>query len=151
MTNSARKPLRLWPGVAIVILQWLLWFVLPMVDPGATLVSVLGGFACGVVIALWWLFLSRAAWIERLGALGLIALGMLATKRLVDVSIATGAQGLLLYILAIPFLSLALVAWAVATRRLPDGLRRATDGRHHPAGVWRVDARPHWWLHRQLA
>ncbi len=126
MTNSARKPLRLWPGVAIVILQWLLWFVLPMVDPGATLVSVLGGFACGVVIALWWLFLSRAAWIERLGALGLIALGMLATKGLVDVSIATGAQGLLLYILAIPFLSLALVAWAVATRRLPDGLRRAT-------------------------
>lgn len=126
MTNSARKPLRLWPGVAIVILQWLLWFVLPMVDPGATLVSVLGGFACGVVIALWWLFLSRAAWIERLGALGLIALGMLATKGLVDVSIATGAQGLLFYILAIPFLSLALVAWAVATRRLPDGLRRAT-------------------------
>jgi hypothetical protein len=96
------------------------------VDPGATLVSVLGGFACGVVIALWWLFLSRAAWIERLGALALIAVGMLATKRLVDVSIATGAQGLLLYILAIPFLSLALVAWALATRRLPDGLRRAT-------------------------
>ncbi|HUE05316.1 MAG TPA: PQQ-binding-like beta-propeller repeat protein [Bryobacteraceae bacterium] len=126
MTSSARKPLRLWPGVAIVILQWFLWFVLPTVDPGATLVSVLGGFACGVVIALWWLFLSRAAWIERLGALALIAVGMLATKRLVDVSIATGAQGLLLYILAIPFLSLALVAWALATRRLPDGLRRAT-------------------------
>src|SRR5260221_10386499 len=50
--------------------------------------------------------------------------GMFATKSIVHVSLATGAQGILLYILAIPGLCLAFVAWAVATRNLPDGLRR---------------------------
>src|SRR5688500_12563091 len=35
-------------------------------------------------------------------------------------------MGALFYVLAIPTLSLAFVAWAVATRHLSDGLRRAT-------------------------
>jgi outer membrane protein assembly factor BamB len=51
---------------------------------------------------------------------------LFATKRIVDVSIATGAQGYLLYFLAIPVLCSALVVCAVVTRRLPDGVRRAT-------------------------
>jgi outer membrane protein assembly factor BamB len=50
----------------------------------------------------------------------------LATKRLVHESIAGGGMGMLLYFLAIPVLSLALVAWAVATRRLSPGPRRAS-------------------------
>jgi hypothetical protein len=42
-----RKPLRLWPGVVAVIVQWLLWFVVPVVAPEAVLIAVIGG----VVIA----------------------------------------------------------------------------------------------------
>ena len=58
-----------------------------------------------MAVILWWLFFSRAAWSERLGALALMIVAMFVTKRLVDVSIATGAQGCLFYFLAIP-------AWA---------------------------------------
>ena len=33
--EPTRKPLRLWPGVVIVVVQWLAWFVLPVVVPEA--------------------------------------------------------------------------------------------------------------------
>jgi outer membrane protein assembly factor BamB len=121
------RQLRLWPGVVIVILQWLLRFVLPGIVPDALLYGLLGGvFGGALAIILWWLFFSRAAWSERLGAIVLMIVGLFATKSIVDVSVATGAQGMLLYILAIPGLCLALVVWAVATRNLSDGLRRST-------------------------
>ncbi|HXM45843.1 MAG TPA: PQQ-binding-like beta-propeller repeat protein [Bryobacteraceae bacterium] len=126
MTNSARKPLRLWPGVVIVILQFLLRFAVPAVAPGALLVGVMAVPIGGVAVILWWLFFSRAHWSERLGAVGLMIVALFATKRIVDVSIATGAMGMLFPILAIPTVSLALVAWAVATHRLPDGPRRVS-------------------------
>jgi outer membrane protein assembly factor BamB len=51
---------------------------------------------------------------------------MVATSRLVDVSIATGMMGLAFPIYAIPVLCLAFVVWAVATRRLAAGVRRIT-------------------------
>jgi outer membrane protein assembly factor BamB len=127
-TGGATRPkqLRLWPGVVIVILLWLIRFGSPVVAPDATFFGVLAGFVGAAAIVLWWLLLSRAPWSERLGAVALMIVALFATKRIVDVSIATGAMGYLLYFLAIPVLSSALVAWAVATRRLPDGLRRVT-------------------------
>ncbi len=126
MKIPARKPLRLWPGVVIVILLLLLRFAVPVVLPDALFVGVLAGPVGGVAVVLWWLFLSRAPWSERLGAVALMIAALFATKRIVHVSIATGAMGMLFPMLAIPVVSSALVAWAVATRRLPDGLRRAT-------------------------
>jgi outer membrane protein assembly factor BamB len=126
MEPSARKPLRLWPGVVIAILQCLVCFVIPLVMPDAVLVALLAGPVGTLLIILWWLFFSRAAWSERVGAVGLMIVALFATRRIVHESIATGAQGMLFPILAIPYMGLALVAWAVATRRLPDGIRRAT-------------------------
>jgi outer membrane protein assembly factor BamB len=122
---TPRKPLRLWPGVVLVTVQWLAWFVVPFFFPEALLYGLLGGVLCGLAIALWWLFLSRAPWSERVGALVLIVIGLIGTKRIVHVSIAGGSMGYLLYVIAIPILSLALVAWAVASRRLSAGPRRA--------------------------
>jgi outer membrane protein assembly factor BamB len=127
LSSTDRRPLRLWPGVVIVILQLLLRFALPVVAPDAQLYGLLGGiFGGGLAIVVWWVFFSRAAWAERLGAIVMMILGMLATKSIVDVSVATGAQGFLVYFLAIPGLCLAFVVWAVATRNLSDGLRPAT-------------------------
>jgi outer membrane protein assembly factor BamB len=123
--QPTRKPLRLWPGVVIVILQLLLRFVVPVVVPDALLVGVLAGPVGGLAILLWWLFFSRAPWPERLGAVGLIIVALYATSYIIDKSIATGAQGFLFAILAIPLLSVAFVAGAVASRRLPDRPRRA--------------------------
>jgi outer membrane protein assembly factor BamB len=122
-----RKLLRLWPGVLAVVLQWLAWLVLPAVAPEATLYGILVGvFGGGLAVLLWWLFLSRAPWPERLGAPALMAVCLFATRHLVDESIRDGGMGMLLYLLAIPVLSLALVGWAAATRRLPRGARRVS-------------------------
>ncbi len=125
MEIPARKPLRLWPGVAIVTLQWLVRFVLPVVEPDAMTVAVMGGLLGGLLVVVWWVFFSRAPWSERLGAVALMIVALFATSRVIDTSIATGAMGMLFPLLAIPVLSLAFVAWAVATRRLSDGPRRA--------------------------
>src|SRR5215813_12305681 len=125
MTN-AQKPLRLWPGVVIAVAAALARFVLPAVMPDALMYSVLGGFAGGALVAVWWLLFSRAAWVEWLGGIALMAIGLFGAKRIVDVSIATGAMGFLMYFLAIPILGMAFAAWAVATRNFSDGVRRVT-------------------------
>ena len=126
MPIPRNESLRLWPGVVLVILQWLIRFGILVVYPEGTLYAVLGGLAGGLAIVVWWMFFSRAAWPERLGAVVLMIIGLYATSRVTDMSIAMGGQGFLLYVLAIPILSLAFVMWAVATRHFPDGLRRAT-------------------------
>ena len=123
---SPRRPLRLWPGVVIVILQLVGRFVVPVFFPDFMIYGVLGGVAGALLVVLWWLFLSRAAWSERLGAVVLMVAALYGTSCIVDKSIATGAMGMLFPILAIPGLGPAFVAWAVATRRLADGPRRAT-------------------------
>jgi drug/metabolite transporter superfamily protein YnfA len=128
-----RKPLRLWPGVALAIVVVLTRYVAAVVAPDAMvfgvplfIVGALTGIAGGLAIVLWWLFLSRAPWSERLGAIALTIVALLATLRVVHESIANGMMGNMLYVIAIPALSLALVAGAAAGRRLTNGPRRAT-------------------------
>src|SRR5260370_19861371 len=122
---TPRRALRVWAGVVIVILEGLGRFVVPLVERDFMVFGVLGGVVGGLAVVLWWLFFSRAPWSERLGAVALMIVGLFATSRVVDKSIATGAMGMLFPVLASPVLSLAFVAWAVATRRLSDGRRRA--------------------------
>ena len=133
MTNEqtgeaiARKPLRLWPGIAIMVLTALVKFGLPKVWPDGLEYSMLGGMAGGLLIVLWWAFFSRARWSERVGAIVLMIIAVAATKFiLLDPSIATGAMGLLFYIHAVPLLGIAFVVWAVATSQLSDRVRRVT-------------------------
>ena len=123
---TPQKPLRLWPGVVIVVVQWLVRFVVPIVAPEASGTAILGGLAGGLAVIVWWLFFSRAPWAERLGAIVLMVGALLATSRFVHESIANGMMGMMLPVFAIPFLSLALVAWAAASRRLRTGPRRAS-------------------------
>lgn len=123
--SALRRPLRLWPGVMIVVLQWLLWLGLPSVWPEGAMVSVLSAVGGGVLVAVWWLFLSRAAWVERLGAIVLMVAAVAVAYRLVHVSIATAGMGYLLGFYSIPFLSLALVVWAAVGTRLARGPRWA--------------------------
>jgi outer membrane protein assembly factor BamB len=118
--------LRLWPGVAIVLLQLALGFALPIFAPDQTMYLALTPPLAGFVVFLWWLLLSRAPWVERLGAIALVVLAMFATYRILDQSIATGAQHYLYVFLTMPYLGIAFVVWAVATYRLSDGVRRVT-------------------------
>ncbi len=123
---APQKPLRLWPGVVAVVLQWLAWFVVPIVFPETGPYGMFAGICAGLAVLLWWLLFSRAPWYERVGAIVLMVVAIVATKRVVHESIAGGGMGMLLYIYAIPVLSLALVSWAVASRHLSSEPRRAT-------------------------
>jgi outer membrane protein assembly factor BamB len=111
------KALRLWPGVALAVLLMLLRFVLPVVSPTMFLQGVLGALLCALLIVLWWLFFSRAPWSARVGAIVLMVVAVWTTSHLVHPSIAEG-MGFILPTYVIPVLGLALVAAAVACRRL---------------------------------
>jgi outer membrane protein assembly factor BamB len=122
-----RKPLRLWPGIALGLIVLLGRFVVPLVFPDAGLYGLLTSFGAAVLVLVWWLAASRAPWPERVEAVALVALGFLATPPLLHASIRGGGMGNLFWVLALPVLAMGFVAWAVATRDLRGALaRRAT-------------------------
>ena len=114
---TRQKPLRLWPGVVAVVLQWLAWFGVPIVVPEAVVFGMAGGLLCGLAVVVWWAFFSRAPRSERWGAVVLMIVALVATSRVIHESMATAGQGMTFAIYAIPVLSLAFVAAgrAVAT------------------------------------
>ena len=123
---TLQKPLRLWPGVVIVVLQWLARFGIPIVVPDGALFGVMGGIFGGLAIVVWWAFFSRAPRSERWGAVVLMIIALVVTPRIIiHESIATAGMGITFFVYATPVLSLALIVWAVASRRLSDRPRRA--------------------------
>jgi outer membrane protein assembly factor BamB len=114
-----------WPGVLAGVLGLLAGVVLPLVTPDGVVFAMLGAILASAVVLLWWLFFSRAPWLERVGAILLMVVALRATKLVVHPSIENAGMGMLVYVFGIPVLSVALVTWAVATRRLSSGLRRA--------------------------
>jgi outer membrane protein assembly factor BamB len=122
----SRPRLRLWPGVAIVLLQWAGRFGLPAFDPDLAFYGVFAGIGGGLALVVWWLFFSRAAWVDRLGGVAAMAAAMAITWPFLDVSLATGAMGMIFPILAMPGICLAFVIWAVTAGRLPALPRRAS-------------------------
>ena len=124
---SSSKPLRLWPAVAIAIVQLLVMFGAPVVAPDSgMLIGMLGGVVAALAILVWWLLFSRARWFERVGAIILMVAAVFAARAVAHESIVGAGQGMMIYFLPTPYLGLALVAWAVATRHLQDGVRRAS-------------------------
>ena len=124
---AQQKTLRLWPGVVIAILLWLLRFGLPVVvtKPAALMAGMFGGLFGALAIIVWWAFFSRAPKSERWGAVVLMIVALVATSQIIHESIETAMRGTMFIMYAIPVLSLAFVGWAVACRRLPNGPRRA--------------------------
>jgi outer membrane protein assembly factor BamB len=127
------RPLRLLPGVILAIMLVVARYVVPVVAPDAeiaemplVIIAMLAGVLLGVAIALWWLFFSRAPWIERLAAVGLMLLGGFVTRLLVHESIRGGHMGMMLILYSVPVLGLALVTWAVVTHGMPNAIRRTT-------------------------
>ena len=129
-TNSTypgqRKPLRILPGIIIIVIQLLLRFVLPVILPEAVAIGLFGGILGGLAVIVWWAFFSRAAGLDRWTAVVLMILALLATAQFLDISISTSMMGLMFPVYSIPVLSLAFVIWAIASRRLSDIPRRAT-------------------------
>ena len=124
--TSERAPLRLWPGIAAVLLQWLTLLALPILAPDSRVVGFLAPVFAGLVVVVWWLFFSRAYWSERVGAIVLMIVAVAATARLLHPSIAASGQGMLFFFKIVPVLGLAFVVWAAASRHLADIPRRLT-------------------------
>jgi len=125
---TRQKVLRLWPGVVIVILQWLVRFVIPVIstDTIAIAIGVFGGLLGGLALVVWWTFFSRAPRLERFGAIILMILALFTTSHMLHVSIKTSMMGMMFVVYAIQVSSLAFVVWAVASSRFSVGSRRAT-------------------------
>ncbi|HEY7497390.1 MAG TPA: PQQ-binding-like beta-propeller repeat protein [Vicinamibacterales bacterium] len=124
MDPTSRKPLRLWPGVAAAALMIVLRVVVPIVAPDMGLYAAIGGLICSLTILLWWLFFSRAAWIDRIAGILLMVVAVAAMFPVVDVSIRTGMMGRMFPVYSLFVLPPALAAWALFTRRLANGPRR---------------------------
>ncbi len=121
---AAKKPLRIWPGAILAILQVLLWFVVPRLLPDRELWGLLGTVVAAVAILLWWIFFSRAPWVERLGAIVLIFAAIFGMSFFVHVSVLKAGQGRLFYAFAFLLSTFALAVSAAASQRLAPGLRR---------------------------
>src|SRR5215213_2834425 len=99
---TSRRSLRLWPGVIVAITIVVLKTIVPMLFSGMAVYGVIAGALGGVVIILWWLFFSRAPWIERIAAVALMIVATLVTKLVVHPSLAGGMMGMLVPFFAIP-------------------------------------------------
>src|SRR6476646_8506340 len=88
------RPLRLWPGMigAALIVAGLL---VPAVSKSLGMAGIFVALIAAVLTTIWWLFFSRAPWVDRLAALALVAIAVATMRPLLDPSIATGAMGFL--------------------------------------------------------
>ena len=113
--------------MVIAIIQLIVMIGAPLVGLGdGVAIGMLGGVAGALAIVLWWVLFSRARWFERVGAIVLMVVAVFAARAVAHESIVGAGQGMMIYFLPTPYLALALVAWAVATRHLQDGVRRAS-------------------------
>jgi len=123
---NTRKPLRLWPGVALVAVMWLLLFVVPRVFTVNGALGPIGALVCGLLFVVWWVLFSRAPWAERLGGLALIVGVVVLMRRFVDESITTAGMGVTFFVYVTPVLTLSFLIWAAASHRLGGRRRWAT-------------------------
>lgn len=128
MTEHQEKTLRLWPGAAAVVLQWLLCFVIPRVIPGPVTMAV--GLFSGplgmLLVVVWWAFFSRAPRPDRWGGVLLAVGALVLTFIVLHESVASAMMGMTFFFYATPFSALAFVIWAAATRDSSALLRRMT-------------------------
>ncbi|MEQ1827495.1 MAG: PQQ-binding-like beta-propeller repeat protein [Pirellula sp.] len=146
--NSVRelKPLRTWIPILLVPGMALVRFVPGLVENGPSMIwmaSAFGPFLIGLLVILWWLFISRASWLERiLGVIGIIASialvvfladhtmrGPLTIVMTIPMAIAAFAIGL---IILGNRLSISRTCWAIVFACLAAGVSTLTKS----DGVW---------------
>jgi len=122
---SHQKPLRLWPGMVIVVLQWLARFGAPFLEPELAAYGAMGGLVALPALIIWWAFFSRAPHFDRWAGVILMVVTPVAVSNLLHESIATAGMGFLFYLYLAPVLTLAFLVWAVTSHRLARWPRRA--------------------------
>lgn len=121
--RPAEVHLRLWPAIVIVVLLWPA-IKLPLRLELNPIVSFqmmfLGPVVAAVLVALWWLFFSRAPWRDRWLGLGAFAAAAGAAYLLIHPSFVFS---MVMY--ALPAVTTAWVLWMAASVLFPWRVRRA--------------------------
>jgi outer membrane protein assembly factor BamB len=122
ITEASARQLRLWPGVIAIVLLILARFAVKALVPGfeGFMWAIQGSLGCAVAIIFWWLFFSRAPWLDRIGAIVFMAAALGSAWLLKHESM--GPAWMFAY--AAPFVLLAFVAAAFVGRNLPNSRRR---------------------------
>src|SRR5688572_12261933 len=120
--QAAPRLLRVWPGVIVIAALLCCRFGVKALVPGfeGFMWGMQGSFVCAALLILWWLFFSRAPWLDRIGAIVFMAAALASAWLLKHESM--GLAWMFAY--AVPFLLLAFVAAVFAARNLPDSQRR---------------------------
>ncbi len=121
---SIERRLRLWPGVAIIALQWSVVTAIRQIYQGTQtefMTMMMGPIVGAVAVLLWWLFASRLRWTDRLGIPLVCGLSIGSILVLGDQSM--GVMTIMLYTL--PILFTAWVVWLVVSFPLGWPIRRA--------------------------
>src|SRR5262245_51701771 len=84
VTNPPRRPLRLWPGVVAGVVLAGARFGVKAVVPGfkGFVLGMKWALGASAAVVLWWLFLSRARWLDRVAGVLLMTAGLFATWQL---------------------------------------------------------------------
>ena len=122
--ESARKPLRLWPVIAIWI-AFVAAAIASLFIKGEPVLLMAGAIG-SLLIVLWWVTVSRARWQERIGAIVMIAATVVLVRYTAHPSIVGGAQFMLSFLLGVFFSCFALAAWALIADRFHGGRRWLT-------------------------
>lgn len=121
---SAQPWLRLWPGVVILVLQWLIILVPAWIAP-VTMAHfmgwMLGSIVGAIALLIWWLFASRLRWADRV--ICVLVFGVAAAAMLLFCHPSLGVFGLILH--ALPIATTAWVLWLLVTPSLSWQPRRA--------------------------
>jgi outer membrane protein assembly factor BamB len=148
--------LRLWPAVVIILLEWALRIVPPLVSQEPMLMfmgAFYGPLLALALLVVWWVFFSRVRWSD--GFFGVLALAVLGAGSFFLYEPNFGLFPMILYTL--PVVTTAWVVWLLATGFLSWPVRRAglvvvfllawggfalirfegVDGSFSPAFAWR--------------
>jgi outer membrane protein assembly factor BamB len=121
--SQVQRPLRLWPGVVMVVIMWAAILGPAILAPGtfAKFIGLISGPIVGLLgIAIWWLFASRLRWAERWLGLFTLAIGGAVASLLVHPSF--GWMGVIMS--GLPWALTAWVGWLVVFGRATVPVRR---------------------------
>ena len=122
--GTPERKLRLWPAIAIVLVQWVVYSTKSFLPPGTTIqmtAIMWVPMLVGLGIVIWWLAASRAPWRER--GLGLLAWLAAAAITVPFYHASFRAIGTLIY--AVPVVATTWVAWLLVSGSMRWPIRRA--------------------------
>jgi len=116
------RGVRVWPGIVIVLLQWLAVSATGWIAPATAFqfFGMMGGPPLGfVLLLLWWLFASRTGWAERLVSMAITVAAAFVTMTLVHES-----AKMAVFVFGIPTVATAFVGGAALARHRSAAPRR---------------------------